>query len=808
MKKFISMVLAAAMVVSTVPATAFALDVKGTTAKVVGSLDLSEADAAKVEKGYTPTGVAPDYIGGTGKEVKDAPELQLTIKDADYSAEDTAPTKKFKVKLENAKFVDLKNAPTASSAVKVVDKAVLDPDQIAATKAATVTGTQKMVASIVEDKDGTNTTAPKIKQIEVLNNDADEIEVTVEGVLEKGDVIKVGLYTVLTRVGSGSKAKVSVDSDDLDIHTDDMIFATVQDNSIKASVKKVADITEEGVANLERELTIESKVGDFAQNQKFELKLSSGFTFNYVHSGTNYTADFTKGEREATIKVTATNLDKITVDAKDIEILADTAKVGTECKLTVRALKEDTVSGSFADNADAVVIAKVVADEITVTVDKDEDVPVIYSGVNVKNDGITDDSDHKALKVTIKEPTTEVLDAKKALTMELPEGVYVTDVTVGKKSFGATDQTFKDAYKKGNYESFEFVRRALEATSADKKDDPGELQFTLELVAEPGFTGDVNLKVEGAGMSKAQEVKIAKFVAPYTVEAAKNDLIIDYRNTKVPTNVVVKEAEDGLWKKNSEFKLQVEKIGELEKDATYKVDEKSGMEVKTLKKDFGFQVDKESSGSAAEVTISDISLYMQRSLPAGSYDLKAEAMGNSEFMATKPYGDTKTIEEEHYNNKGTYYHAVKEGFINIVTAGKDKDNTFTTKVVVPIGESKMYAGDKEIALDVPAYLSAEGYTMLPVRAVATALGVDNSSVRWDGATKTVTIMYGQRIITMVAGQKVITVNGNTIPSATTVQIKNSRTFLSLRDLGTALNVTDVTWDAATKTATLNGNQGK
>ena len=229
--------------------------------------------------------------------------------------------------------------------------------------------------------------------------------------------------------------------------------------------------------------------------------------------------------------------------------------------------------------------------------------------------------------------------------------------------------------------------------------------------------------------------------------------------------------------------------------------------MKKLNKEMGFKIDKESAGDAAEVTISDISLYMSRNLPAGAYDLELDTDFTNAFMSQKLYGtNAKTIKEEHYNDRDNFNHAVKEGFINVVTAGKDKDNTFTTKVVVPIGESKMYAGDKEIALDVPAYLSAEGYTMLPVRAVATALGVDNSSVIWNQATRTVTIMYGQRIITMVAGQKVITVNGNTIPSATTVQIKGNRTFLSLRDLGTALNVTDVTWDATTKTATLNGNQ--
>ena len=76
-----------------------------------------------------------------------------------------------------------------------------------------------------------------------------------------------------------------------------------------------------------------------------------------------------------------------------------------------------------------------------------------------------------------------------------------------------------------------------------------ELSFKLELVAEPDFEGDVKLTLEGDAFDKAQDVVIAKFVKPYTVEAAASLLIIDYRNTKVPTNVVVKEAEEGLWKR-------------------------------------------------------------------------------------------------------------------------------------------------------------------------------------------------------------------------------------------------------------------
>ncbi len=152
---------------------------------------------------------------------------------------------------------------------------------------------------------------------------------------------------------------------------------------------------------------------------------------------------------------------------------------------------------------------------------------------------------------------------------------------------------------------------------------------------------------------------------------------------------------------------------------------------------------------------------------------------------------------------------VKEGFVNIITAGRDQDDaSFTKKVVVPVGEKYIIAGEEQVALDVPAYISAAGYTMLPVRAVATALGINNNNVLWNQASRTVTILYGQRIITMVAGQKVVTVNGNTIPASATVQIKDGRTFLPMRDLATALGVTDITWDAATKTATMNGNQNK
>ena len=89
MKKFLSMVMAAAMVVSLVPATAFAAsgDVKA-TAKVVGSKNYTqdEIESSKVNK----------KVSG--------PEAQLTFTTADWTEEGS--DLEFTFTLDNAKVTD------------------------------------------------------------------------------------------------------------------------------------------------------------------------------------------------------------------------------------------------------------------------------------------------------------------------------------------------------------------------------------------------------------------------------------------------------------------------------------------------------------------------------------------------------------------------------------------------------------------------------------------------------------------------------------------------------------------------------
>ncbi|MBQ3031178.1 MAG: copper amine oxidase N-terminal domain-containing protein, partial [Anaerotignum sp.] len=465
---------------------------------------------------------------------------------------------------------------------------------------------------------------------------------------------------------------------------------------------------------------------------------------------------------------------------------------------------------------------KVIAEEVIMSVDEDEDVPVMYSGTDVLETGLTSKNSHKALEVTIKESVVGAWDTVDKWTLSLPEGVYATDGTaivenaeLTWKNAATADAAFKDAYADGDFENFEFGRRSF-TVAAGKK---AEIKFTLELVAEPEFEGPVTLTLSGDAFEGEAEVVIAEFVRPYTVEAQQNDMIIDYKETPVPSAIVVTEAEEGLWKDTTDvttFDFAIEGNHIVVEDAgDVTVNETSDMDVKQVST--GFYVKEESHDEAGVVTLDGILLYMERNVPAGAYDLLLTTSMSDSFMAEEVFGasvgtatiggtayPTEDVRFVYYDNDAEYFETVKEGFVNVITAGRDKDDaSFTTKVVVPVGESYLIAGEETVALDVPAYINAAGYTMLPVRAVATALGIDTNNVLWSQAAKQVTILYGQRIITMTVGQSVIYVNGSAIPAAAAVEVVDGRAFLGLRDLANALGVTDIAYDAATKTATLN-----
>ena len=825
MKKFLSMVMAAAMVVSLVPATAFAAsgNVKA-TASVVEAESYADGDL------------------NDGAEIGNDAELMLRFTTASYSS------------------------ATASAEIEVtLDNATWDEDKILQDG---VSGAAPNVFYINTDKDGTanyrNGASGKFVAVDnnaidlkdsdnqpimvsdvELNADEDVLTFTLSGKMMAGWELLISLDSLIDNANRGKTATVTVESDDIEISKgDDLVYASIEREGIDVSVKDTVDVAEDEITTLEN-ITIEATVGDFhdfglsavGPEDELTLRLNNGFEFVTSNMAE---AELTAGATTKTLSDWGAQVDDDEiVIPMDADMIADgideweitglkidsaDAKAGSVATLRVTLDGSDTVS---------VEVATVVEYAVQMSVDEDEDVPVIYSGVNVDNDGITDDSDHESLEVTIEETFAGAWNNSKDFTLSVPEGVYIVDVVSPTFDIGTGGVDngeyawFEAAYNEGDYVNLTFEKRSWDESDPDDpdNDDPIELTFQLVLVADPNFEGDVVLTLSGDAMEE-QEVTIAKFVKTFTVTAEQNDMKIDYRNTEIPTSVVITEAEAGLWDKDTEFVLELDKIN-FDDEGTITVDDKSGLEIKDdeVKLDgrnydndvLYFTVDSRSDDEPAEVTISGMQLYMDRSLPAGAYDLdvysstmlggtdpKAGYLGEDVLGMRLSDGDVECIAD--INDDFVDYTA-KAGFVNIVTAGReDDDSSFTTKVVVPVGENYLIAGENQIALDVPAYISADGYTMLPIRAVAYALGINTNSVLWDQPSRTVTIMYGSRIISMQNGQSVMYVSGQAIPMSAAVEIVDGRAFIPMRDLGVALGVTDIAWDAATRTATLNGSK--
>lgn len=125
---------------------------------------------------------------------------------------------------------------------------------------------------------------------------------------------------------------------------------------------------------------------------------------------------------------------------------------------------------------------------------------------------------------------------------------------------------------------------------------------------------------------------------------------------------------------------------------------------------------------------------------------------------------------------------------------------------IKIGEIYLVKDDEErIALDAPAYLSEDGYTMLPLRAL---LNVSKEGVKidWNQKDKIATVTYDDTtvVIPVEGTDKTVTINGEETTLVTAPQTVNDRAFLSLRDwcTVTGMSTDALKWDSNTKTVTM------
>ena len=462
----------------------------------------------------------------------------------------------------------------------------------------------------------------------------------------------------------------------------------------------------------------------------------------------------------------------------------------------------------------------------------------IISGRHYLNNDVSmTEADNTTVEVKFSEAVPNTLVESRALDFSVPEGVKIVGMEIEKQNNFASGEKPEQADFEiiNNGKTLRLKRDSYKvATDTSNTNSLANFTMKLNLSVDPAFKGDIKLSVTGGGQSDVTETVIAKAVIPFEIKSQSTKLNIGYQDYNT-ADIVITEARPGMFLENktavlslaapygtqelgfSEAKFEVSG-GELEvKEKDFKVGESNGE-----KGTINFKINKASYKNPSTITIKNVKVGTTRSVPFGAYDLKlkGDAVINnykSDVKDDKSFDVTsKDVNLVNQNNTSSYDF---KNYVEVITETGTLDKT----VKVSVGEKTVLVGDQAIDMDVAPYIQASSNsTMVPLRFVSVALGVDTGNVAnpdasnkiaWDANTKTTTIYYGagtgQKIIQFQAGSNIMTVDGTRIPMEYGVkaEIKDGRMFVPFRALGQALGV-NVSWDADSRTAIYNENNAR
>ena len=598
------------------------------------------------------------------------------------------------------------------------------------------------------------------------------------------------------------------------------VIATAQTGKVTIETEGVKTFVEDAEEKKEiKDITITELTPDVLKGGSIKLKLSGNWEFTEAGNVTFLNEDGI----EATAEIVKDNEIEIYFTEKgftpnmltDMTISGVKVKTAKKCKAgDVATITVSSMASSKEFSNVKLEVAKMVKEAVTYSVE-DKDLPVIWSGAY--ND------DENTLKVSVEENTGDILNTSRKATFTFPEGIEVVDIA--NVADLKVNKTGADKFEyKIDQNVVTIWNYAKPGEESSAKTDLG-IKFILN--AAPTFSGDVNVTL--GGQFDDVTLKVATVKAPYTVAAKTSEVLIDYRY--VPVNdIVITEAEEGILEDGDTIALRVEKMdfedaGKVEVtegDIDVDVDVNDDLDRKYLGSDSAvLTIDvKDESTEASTIVISGLELYLDRTLPVGGYALENVAEVKTE--AGKYVIPMNILWENSTNDKDLYdavtgdlyegkqiplgyfkYKAVtvNDSYVDVITSARDQDDSTTNKkIIITVGASTMAVGTETVNLDAPAYINSENYTMLPVRAISEAFG---ATVNWDAASRTVTVLSGQRIISMTIGSRTMYINGTPVAMNTTAAIVNDRTFIPVRDLANSLGISAINWTEASGTVTLN-----
>ena len=330
-----------------------------------------------------------------------------------------------------------------------------------------------------------------------------------------------------------------------------------------------------------------------------------------------------------------------------------------------------------------------------------------------------------------------------------------------------------------------------------------EMEFDLRVsVAADAPAGDLVATITGSAGAKG-EVVLGKIVKPITIDLTTKDIVLGDKDQSI-SDIVIKENVDEAIK---EGMLEIELPEGVKFASTPKVEVTEGnlnideddidLEDGTTDDNIlSIAIDSESS-KASTITISNIELTADRTVPYGGIVAKFKGTALAEN-----YTDIDDVGSAPYLTKDDYYEA---GRFDVSTAAKVAVATLTTPAVSNDGAffigSTVYSQNGSMkVMDAAPYIKSDR-TYVPVRFLAYMLGVTDEGVKYDEATKTVTITKGNDEVQLVIGSTSIMVNGEAKTMDVAPEITSDRTFLPARYVAEGLGYT-VGWNPATQSVVI------
>lgn len=572
-----------------------------------------------------------------------------------------------------------------------------------------------------------------------------------------------------------------------EVVTDKLLSATAGDakNISVDGYGEIADITiEERVAHAadKKEITITLPNSSdlifnskYAKEQDLKVEGKRGLAGEIVSAKVKYYED-SKGnvDNKKLVVVVDTN-DAVTargsIVLKGIEVQAEDKKgdVGTgEVKVTVKADKmEDT----------KLVVANVAEYGVSFKVSEAKELVAGQAS--------------KEIELVVKENAVDSISEKKDIFFTIKEGYFDVDV----EAFN------KDNASKGISINKDKDEITLDVSEAGFKENKiNEFKFKVNVGAKASQEGPVVVVASSKNFEEDMKVEVAKVDAAVQVKSEALTVKAGLKDQK-GGKIVITETKEERLAKNKEIRIACaeDKYGFDIKDA--KVEVTGGdIEVKSEVKDGEIIIKvTRSSDEASEITVTDVEVTTDRTVPEGTFDFQVGGTAISKLNAEKD--STSTKEDERFEDVIEIKEFIKVGTKNT----EDLPNAAAAKeIVLTVGSPAYTVNGEAKTADAAAFIDASNRTMVPVRFVAEEFGkVDFGTINGVG---TVTIFKDGAVLQFQNGSNIMNKNGINVPMYTQVVIKDGRTYVPFKYVADGLGI-NYSYDAATKSITFT-NQAK